>query len=83
VESLFSPAPRIESAYDYRPDDFKANSWKWSVYAKRTVITGFSMTALFTRDHLRTTYWNGARQTFTCMQSPGHWHWEFKMGYAF
>jgi hypothetical protein len=84
VEQMLTPMPRIEGgAGSYDPNDYKANTWKWSVYAKREILNGFIVTALLTRDHLRTTYWNGARQSFTCMTQPGHWHWEFKTGFAF
>ena len=91
VEQFFVPLPRIDVIAEYDPDDYKANTWKWSVYTKRNIINGFSITALFSRDHLRTTYWNGARQSYSCMStiSPltqnkgGYWHWELKMGYSF
>jgi hypothetical protein len=91
VEQFFVPIPRIDVITEYNPDDYKANTWKWSVYTKRNIINGFSITALFSRDHLRTTYWNGARQSYSCMStiSPltqnkgGYWHWELKMGYSF
>ncbi|MBN1308624.1 MAG: hypothetical protein JXA18_11940 [Chitinispirillaceae bacterium] len=82
VEQFFVPVPNVIPG-EYNPDDYRGNEWKWSVYAKRNIINGFSMILLFSRDHLRTTYWNGARQSFTCMSQPDHWHWELKMGYAF
>jgi hypothetical protein len=84
VVNQLSPIPTISGGVGaYNPNDYKAGAWRWSIYAKKTLVKGFSITGLAAFDHLRTTYWNGATQFFSCMNKPGQWHWDAKIGYSF
>lgn len=84
VVNQLSPMPSISGGVGaYNPNDYKAGAWRWSFYAKKTIVKGFSITGLAAFDHLRTTYWNGATQFFSCMTKPGQWHWDAKIGYSF
>lgn len=60
------------------------DDWKWSVYAKRTIMNNFYIMAQAARDHIR---WY--RLDYTTMDGKealrknDEWHYTFKFGYSF
>jgi hypothetical protein len=72
------PNPRY-SASVYRKDD-----WKWSVYAAKTIVRSFSVTAQFARDHFRTranNVYNIEREE--SLTKDDQWYWMLKFAYGF
>lgn len=84
VVNQLSPIPTISGGVGaYNPNDYNDGAWRWSIYAKKSLVKGLSITGMASFDHLRTTYWNGATQFFSCMNKKGQWHWDAKIGYSF
>lgn len=68
----------------YREEDWNKGAWRWSIYAKRMIIQGFSVTAQAAFDHMRTMSRDvGAMNTYESLIRKGHWHWKIKFGYSF
>ena len=76
------PNPR-ETIISYNPENYKKGAWRWSFYAKKMVVQGFSVTGEAAFDHLRTTFWDGAMNEYESLTEKGHWHWNLKFGYSF
>lgn len=68
----------------YREEDWNKGAWRWSIYAKKMVVPGFSVTAQAAFDHIRTMSRDvGAMNTYESLIMKGQWHWKLKFGYAF
>jgi hypothetical protein len=68
----------------YKEEDWNKGAWRWSIYAKKMVISGFSVTAQAAFDHMRTMSRDvGAMNTYESLLMKGHWHWKLKFGYSF
>ncbi|MGA2506190.1 MAG: hypothetical protein ABSF80_01770 [Chitinispirillaceae bacterium] len=79
-----SPVPHPQKDWvNYNPANYNKGSWRWSVYAKKMVVQGFSVIAEFAFDHLRTTFWDGSTNEYESLTQKGHWHWNLKFGYSF
>jgi hypothetical protein len=76
------PNPR-ETWISYNPENYSKGAWRWSFYAKKMVVQGFSVTGEAAFDHLRTTFWDGAMNEYESLTEKGHWHWNLKFGYSF
>jgi hypothetical protein len=76
------PYPR-ETIIAYDPENYNKGAWRWSFYAKKMVVQGFSVTGEAAFDHLRTTFWDGAMNEYESLTEKGHWHWNLKFGYSF
>ena len=67
------------TAYDYTHD-----SWKWSIYAKITIVKGFSVIAQFSRDHTHHDIFSEAqRDDEEIFTKNKHWGWWTKLQYNF
>jgi hypothetical protein len=74
--------PQPDHTYDtWDPLLFKFDDWKWSVYVKKTVFPGFSITAQFARDHMHATYVDGYPFWGESVARPGQWWWTAKLCY--
>jgi hypothetical protein len=81
-----SPMPNIAIAggySGYNIDDWNKGFWRWSFYAKKMLVKGFSITGQAAFDHLRTTFWDGSTNAYESMIEKGDWHWDLKFGYSF
>jgi hypothetical protein len=64
------------------PNAYRNNHWKWSVYTKKAVIPGFSITAQFARDHMHVTYKDGYPYWSESLLRPGEWWWRASLCYS-
>lgn len=84
VEELFSPMPNLrENINSYNRDNYDDGFWRWSVYARKMIVQGFSLTGEAAFDHLRTARVDGSTQQSESLIKKGHWHWNLKFGYYF
>jgi|WetSurMetagenome_2_1015567.scaffolds.fasta_scaffold10196_3 hypothetical protein len=84
VEYNQSPMPYLPDGYgSYKESSYNKGFWRWSVYAKKMIVQGFSVTGEAAFDHMRTTIVNGSTQFYETMTKAGHWHWKAKFGYSF
>ena len=84
VEELFSPVPNLpENINSYDRRHYNEGFWRWSVYARKMVVQGFSVTGEAAFDHLRTTRVDGSLQQSESLTRAGQWHWNIKFGYYF
>ena len=84
VDKLLSPMPYLPGGYNsYNVENYNRGFWRWSVYAKKMLVKGFSVTAQAAFDHLRTTFWDGSTNEYESLTKAGQWHWDLKMGYSF
>jgi len=84
VVRLWSPVPFLPGGNDsYDVNNFNQGDLRWSIYAKKMVVKGFSITGEAAFDHLHTTQVDGSTQTYECLTKKGHWHWNLKFGYCF
>jgi hypothetical protein len=90
INSLFSqvyhtqyPVPVSTSGID-NPDDLKNGTWKWSVYAKKEVIKGFTLIGQVARDHTFHEYYYGNYRSEgeVFIKNPD-WGWWLKLQYGF
>jgi hypothetical protein len=66
----------------WNSDKYKFQAWKWSVYVKRTVISGFSITAQLAHDHMHVTYTDGYPYWSESLLRPGQWWWRASLCYS-
>ena len=79
-----SPLPYFKQGLnEYKKDDWDKGALRWSIYAKKMIISGFSVTGEIAFDHLRTTYVDGSTREYECLTKKGDWHWNAKFGYSF
>jgi len=75
--------PQPDNVYStWDPNLFKFDDWKWSVFVKKTVFPGFSITAQFARDHMHATYVDGYPYWGESVARAGQWWWTAKLGYS-
>lgn len=83
IKSL-SPVPWFDGGFkSYNKEDWNRGFWRWSFYAKKMVIQGFSVTGQIAFDHTRTTFWDGSLNEYESLKKAGHWNWKLKFGYNF
>jgi len=65
------------------PHSYRVDSWKWSLYAKKTLFSHFIMTFQAARDHIFTeqNFADTRDRQETLIKSPDHWWWVLKFGY--
>ncbi|MBF0431100.1 MAG: hypothetical protein HQK83_07470 [Fibrobacteria bacterium] len=56
------------------------DNWRWALYAKKTLIPGWSVTGLIASDHFRYPYEDGGYFEERMLAST-HWHWRFRVTY--
>ncbi len=72
------PIPAQPEA-DYVTYDYSEDDWKWSLYAKKTLADGFSLTMQAARDHYRTvTEFEQQKDREEALTKPKHWYWMMK-----
>jgi hypothetical protein len=69
-----APLPENEGVA-WRPEDWKSDDWKWSVYLKKTLIPGIIFTLQLSRDHYRLPYSDGMPGYTESLVYPGEWSW--------
>ena len=75
--------PQPDHTYmSWDPKLFSFDDWKWSVFVKKTVFPGFSITAQFARDHMHATYVDGYPFWGESTARPGQWWWTAKLCYS-
>jgi hypothetical protein len=79
---FWTPVPHID-IQSYNPDDYTAGFWRWSVYAKKEIMKGFSLVGQVAFDHMRTAWQDGSTDMASCMAQHGNWYWIAKAGYSF
>lgn len=69
---------------DWSPSStqYTFDDWKWSVYVKKTIFPGFSITAQFARDHMAYMYITGFQYWAEAVEKPGQWWWTAKLCYS-
>jgi hypothetical protein len=83
-------APDMANAVGYlsatpatnRGSDFHSDDLKWSLYARKTLIPGFSVTAQAARDHTRMTDFRGKMSDLEVLYQRDHWYWALQMSYS-
>jgi hypothetical protein len=85
VLRALSPMPHFMSGLSsYKKEDWDKGAWRWSIYAKKMVIEGFSVITQAAFDHMRTMSRDvGAMNEYESLIRKGHWHWNVKFSYAF
>ena len=84
VDRGLVPMPYLQDGLGtYNINDWNQGAWRWSIYAKKMLIKGFSVTGQAAFDHLRMTFWDGTTNEYESLTKKGHWHWDLKFGYAF
>lgn len=68
---------------EYKESTYNKGFWRWSIYAKKELVKGFSVTAAAAFDHLRTTDMDGFAYEGENLTKAGDWHWKLKLGYSF
>ncbi len=68
--------------------DSLSGHWKWSVYAKKTILNHFNITAQVARDHYRYEFGGdyGSQATYgmlAALTKPGDYYYIAKLGYDF
>lgn len=75
------PAPP-KGDYDY--SDYKKDSWKWSLYAKKSIVRGWSLIGQVARDHLRHKISDKAfLDEEEALTRYDEWYWMVKFEYGF
>jgi hypothetical protein len=72
-----SPTPKDNQGAEFRGDDVK-----WTVYARRTVLPGFAITAQAARDHTRLVDYFGHTNDMEILPKRDNWYWAVQLGYA-
>lgn len=79
-----SPMPFFDYGLgDYKKEDWDKGAWRWSIYARKMIINGFTVTGEAAFDHFRTNNVDGSTKEYECLTEKGHWHWITKFSYAF
>ncbi len=85
--SQYGPLPKPDDpAGSYTPtiNGFTYDNWKWSVYAKRTILGGLSLVGQAARDHMRMSEKYPKNYDFeAALEQNSHWWWVLKIQYDF
>ncbi|MBW8887244.1 MAG: hypothetical protein JF616_05730, partial [Fibrobacteres bacterium] len=72
-----APVPKTDAGINGASDNLK-----WTIYAQKKIINGFSITAQAARDHMRLVDFFGHYYDQTIMQHPKNWYWAVQLGFA-
>ena len=72
-----SPTPK-----DNQGTKFKSDDLKWTVYARRTVLPGFTVTGQVARDHTRLVDYFGHTTDMELLPKRENWYWAMQLGYS-
>jgi hypothetical protein len=71
--------PPYDATIDYTKD-----SWKWSVYASKTLLNHFTLIIQFARDHARADYkFDKMRDYEELLRTTKDWYWMSKIRFSF
>lgn len=74
--------PLPDNAIGWDKNLYKYDDWKWSLYIKKTVFEGFSVTMQLARDHMHETYQDGYPWQGESVQRGNQWYWRAKFCYS-
>ena len=77
TESL-TPIPDDPNLEEFANSD----NVKWTVYARKTVLKGFALSAQVANDHMRLVDYFGRTNPASVMQRPKNWYWVLQMTYS-
>jgi hypothetical protein len=72
-----SPTPKDNQGSEFTSDDLK-----WSFYARKTLLPGFSVTAQAARDHSRLVDYFGHTNDMEILPKRKNWYWAVQLAYA-
>jgi len=72
-----SPTPKDNQGSAFTGDDVK-----WTFYARKTLLPGFSVTAQVARDHLRLVDYYGHTNDLEVMPNRKNWYWAMQFAYS-
>lgn len=76
--------PAITAVSRYTKTDYAYGQWKWSLNAKKTVVSGFSLIGQVARDHMRyDIYYEKNRDEEDAFTRSREWYWMLRVNYAF
>jgi hypothetical protein len=85
--SQYGPLPKPDDpsgSYTSTIDGFTYDNWKWSVYAKKTILGGLSLIGQVARDHMRLSEKYPKNYDFeAALEQNSHWWWVAKIQYNF
>ena len=55
---------------------------KWSIYAQKNIVKGFSISAQAARDHLRLVDFYGKTDNESVMEESSNWYWLLQLNYS-
>jgi hypothetical protein len=73
VTSQFAPIPAVALGH---------SQWKWTIYARKTIVRGFSISAQAANDHMRLVDFYGHTNDVSSMQRTKDWYWALQLGYS-
>jgi hypothetical protein len=77
------PAPMRPQDFETE-NDYAHDSWKWAIYAKKTIFGGLSFIGMIGRDHLRTETFIGQYRDYEAtLVRPNQRYWMMKIKYNF
>jgi hypothetical protein len=84
---IYGPLPQPDDpSGGYTPtiNGFTYDNWKWSVYAKKTILGGLSIVGQAARDHMRMSEKYEKYYDFeAALEKTSHWWWVAKIQYDF
>jgi hypothetical protein len=85
--SQYGPLPKPDDpagSYTSTINGFTYDNWKWSIYAKKTILGGLSLVGQAARDHMRMSEKYPKYYDFeAALEQNSHWWWVLKMQYDF
>ncbi len=63
-------------------DKFNSDDLKWSLYARKTVLPGFAVTAQAARDHIRLVDYFGHTNDMEVLPMRKNWYWALQLSYS-
>jgi hypothetical protein len=85
--SQYGPLPKPDDpsgSYTSTIDGFAYDNWKWSIYAKKTILGGLSLIGQVARDHMRMSERYPKNYDFeAALEQNSHWWWVAKIQYNF
>jgi hypothetical protein len=79
VQNSTTPQPTLPPSGGYNPEDWTEDDTKWSVYAEKQIIDGFSLSGLVARDHARGWLYPTGKADWTFFTKKSHWYWMCKL----
>ena len=55
---------------------------KWTIYARKNLVKGFSISAQAARDHARLVDFYGKMDDESVLEKPKNWYWALQLSYS-